>query len=547
MKFSRHLILLVFSYFIPWTYALLSQFWTEHGGVSSTLNYFEFPLILCLCLILYFNAEKNDRILSKHIFTPALTILGTYTLYDIVYSYLGRSPRLSDCKNIPSLYSVSPLMFFSFIAFTIVIFSPVLFSFFSWINKRDKTKSGVILLIKLLALLTLTTILFSESTYNYQKKHLHFTDWTNTENVRKNGRAASFIYYYNKRKNILTKLENNKHIDILNHFYPRKPTRKKNIHIVILESFVDPRKIKHISYNRSPLSDNLSPFLLDHAQFSTVISPVYGGGTSQAEFEILTGIPALALIDSIEFNLFEGSKTSSLINILKQNGYHTIASIGTRPVFYNSQLAYGGIGFDEIYFLEDTSYFKKSPRDNHIFDGDLLEANISYIEKYLSQEKNNRPLVNYVLGMYGHIPFDRNKEVRPDIILAQEQTKQLTDLSNQFYYRTEALAQFIQKLKKLDPDSIILVLSDHLPPIFNSKTTNYNHNLKTNIALLLNDFTPLDVSDKKHYEVSHILWNLLNETPEPLNTNNVFGDTSEKEFYYSYILEAMGLVIPEKQ
>jgi len=41
-----------------------------------------------------------------------------------------------------------------------------------------------------------------------------------------------------------------------------------------------------------------------------------------------------------------------------------------------------------------------------------------------------------------------------------------TDLAiQQFYYRAGALAQYLQKLRKLDPQGLIIVTSDHLPPL----------------------------------------------------------------------------------
>ncbi|MBF0097123.1 MAG: hypothetical protein HQM05_07290, partial [Magnetococcales bacterium] len=36
---------------------------------------------------------------------------------------------------------------------------------------------------------------------------------------------------------------------------------------------------------------------------------------------------------------------------------------------------------------------------------------------------------------------------------------------NQHYYRTKALAHYLQRLTELDPTSLIVVVSDHLPPL----------------------------------------------------------------------------------
>ena len=234
MRIKHVIILIISAYILPWAYALFSQFWTQHGGASSTLNFFEFPLIIIICLILYFN-PKTNRSISKYSFAPVLTILVLYVLYDIAYFYFGRSPRLSDCKNITALYSVSPLMFLAFVGILIAIATPVLLSFLSWVPHVSNRKRYTIVSLKIVALFVLSIVIFSDQTYNYQKKHLHFSEWTDTENVKKNGRINSFLYYHNKRKDLLANLGNHKHIDISSHFYRKRPNHKRNIHIVILK------------------------------------------------------------------------------------------------------------------------------------------------------------------------------------------------------------------------------------------------------------------------------------------------------------------------
>jgi len=531
--------LLLFSYLTPWLYTIFSQFWVVHGGSSITLNAFEFPLLITFSLIIYFN-PYTSRVLSRYTFAPPLTILGIYILYDVLYSYFARSPRLSDCKNILSLYSVSPLLFFGFFIILLVIAMPTIVSFVAW-SSCSRTKTRVLtMVVKISALAFLLLFISSSKSYQYQQTELQFNTWSNEGNVRKNGRITSSLYYYNKRQDTLAAIGAHKHFSIFNQFYPDRPQHKRNIHIIILESFADPRLIQNFTYTPSPIHTTLQAFLTKDSQFSLITTPVYGGGTAQSEFEILTGIPALAQIDSIDFNLFEGNASSSLVQMLRNIGYHTMASVATEPVFYNAKLAYKGIGFDEVHFLGENSYFEEK-EDHYLFDGDFLEANSTYIKKYLSQKGGVKPLLNYVVGMFGHIPFERNKKLRPDAIAMEPDNDQIFAMVNQFYYRTKALGKFLQNLQELDPHSIVLITSDHLPPIFNTKDVLYKHTLKTNVALLLNDFDLVDISGKTVYETSHIIWNLLGEPNVPVDTSKLFTKQSKEDVYFSFILEAMGL------
>ncbi|HHO46968.1 MAG TPA: hypothetical protein ENN06_00675 [Desulfobacteraceae bacterium] len=83
------------------------------------------------------------------------------------------------------------------------------------------------------------------------------------------------------------------------------------------------------------------------------ISPVFGGATAQAEFELLCGVPAMRELSGVEFNVFTGADTPCLPNILGKSGYHAVATNGFRPDFFNSPNAYEGIGFDKAYYPKE--------------------------------------------------------------------------------------------------------------------------------------------------------------------------------------------------
>ncbi|MEN8190038.1 MAG: sulfatase-like hydrolase/transferase [Thermodesulfobacteriota bacterium] len=532
-------ILLTFA--LHWAYVTLSQFWALHGGGSSGLFYFEYPLVIIFCWILNFNGAKRT-LLSIHMVTPILTVFGVYLCYDFVYTYFARSPRLSDFQNVWSLFSVSPLLFFGFLGWVALTLAPLGYSFSAWRKNTPPAARFTLLTVKTISLVLLIMFIGSQRIYSYQKPRFQLSTWSETEAVRKNGRLSALFYYYHKRQETLTKLKRQGRLEIFNHFYKGRVQKKSNIHIVVLESFVDPRKIKGLSFNRSPLNEALHPFLIGQNQnrFSMIESPVYGGGTAQAEFELLTGIPALSLADSIEFNLFSGGTTDSFVSRLKSIGYYTIASVATEPVFYNSQNAYQGIGFDEVHFLGTDAYFIAKTDSEHLFDGDLLRANGNYILQLQGKKGHGRPVLNYVVGMYGHIPFTRDRTLRPDVIATIPEGSPFTEIANQFYYRTGAVAEFIRETLKNDPEAIILVTSDHLPPIFNHKIR-YQGNSKANIALLIVGGKAVDLSGKKYFELSHLIWNLLAGSSEPTDTASIFSGIDPESIYLSYLAEAAGV------
>jgi phosphoglycerol transferase MdoB-like AlkP superfamily enzyme len=121
----------------------------------------------------------------------------------------------------------------------------------------------------------------------------------------------------------------------------------RNIHILVLESFLDPERFAGLKFLTPPAPPEFAAL---RKKMHIATSPVFGGGTAQAEFEILCGVPALELYTSAEFNMLDGSKTPCLPNVLAEAGYRTIATQSYKPDFFNSEKAYRSLGFEEINF-----------------------------------------------------------------------------------------------------------------------------------------------------------------------------------------------------
>ena len=151
-------------------------------------------------------------------------------------------------------------------------------------------------------------------------------------------------------------------------------------------------------------------------------------------------------------------------------------------------------------------------------------------------ERSQAPIFNYVLGMYGHFPYDRDLDKRPDVIHTSHADARIGRVLNQFYYRTQALAQYIEQLMALDPTGIIYIASDHLPPLL-SKNIQYTASNKANIALLLHAGEFVDVSGKYQYQIPWLLWDLLSNRDQ----NRAIEPITLEKLYYKTISQSIGL------
>ncbi len=159
-----------------------------------------------------------------------------------------------------------------------------------------------------------------------------------------------------------------------------------------------------------------------------------------------------------------GHQTSSLVNRLKRNNYQTIATITSGSKYFNSTQAYKSLGVDHVSFLEEDKTFEKVPGNEKVFDGDLLQYNFKVVKNILAN--SSQPVFNYVLGIYSHTPYKRNVERRPNHIAIVDMYNDsfLRKISNQFYYRTKALAKYIEMLLAIDPNSFICMITTKAQP-----------------------------------------------------------------------------------
>jgi len=501
------------AYACVYVYIDLAYLWVKFGKGYNLLNeliyQFEIPLVVLLASLSFFPRISQHSI---RVLVPILPIIVLYILFDGFYNYLGRSPRPSDFQNASNIFEFSPGIALGLISIGLLVPTSIGVSIYYARKAYRPQHFKVSLLVRAGLVVVAISTLMSDAFTEYHEAKFRYTVWSPEWTIRENGRFSSFMYYANEERKNRKKLadfsQNNSGVDLHQALYPGVVV-PRNIHIIVMESFIDPRLITELKFDRSILAEELIPFLNTDKDFSRIISPVYGGGTAQAEFELLTGVKALSKVNQIEFNVMKGGAINSFILKLMENNYRQLSTVASSAGFFNSQQAYLSLGLNDVAFLEDIREEKGLPDLGPLFDGDLFEQNLQQVEQALAD--NDRPLVNYVLGMYGHLPFTRDEQKRPDIVSVEHKDDRLRRISNQFYYRTKALADYLNKLTALDPTAIIYVTSDHLPSILTPKTT-YSLDDKVNIAIFLDKGKPVDVSGKYLYEIPWLIWDALSAT-----------------------------------
>jgi phosphoglycerol transferase MdoB-like AlkP superfamily enzyme len=456
----------------------------------------------------------------------ALPVLLGYLIHDIYYLMYGKILRLIEVKELPELVQV--LTAGQALLLIIGVGVPLLLLLLA-VNYR---KPRIIALGALPLALLVIDIHFAPDSFASGFKQLSnpVVTYSDRMSVENNGRYSMMLLREAQRISAREKTAPyhdrpayEQQTEALANAI-RKDGNGRNVHLIVMESFLDPTLFQKAAFSLDPVHPDFTSLFGSKVGLS--ISPVFGGATSQAEFEVLCGVPALGKLSSVEFNVFTGARTHCMPGVLERAGYRTVATNGYKPDFFNTLPAYKGIGFDEANFpRKHTSlhtYLDVEPaaEEGYIFDGDLLQKNLDYVAAIL-KEHPEKPLLNYVLTIYGHTPHDLDPALRPEILQVQSDYSDdhLQRAANQFYYRTEAIARYVRDLIEVDKNSIIILVSDHVPPLRNGLNTyreldyvdSSEDSYYYNRLLVLKDGKPQVYPTMHHYDIPDLILDYLTD------------------------------------
>ena len=229
---------------------------------------------------------------------------------------------------------------------------------------------------------------------------------------------------------------------------------KRNVHIILLESFWDPLLLEGIEFSGDPISPEFRQLWAQTGN-STVLSPVFGGYTANAEFEVLCGFPVT--VDTVFFEGWVRKAAPCLPAHLRAQGYQTYTSHPNVAAFWNRVNVYDRIGFDTYWSKKD--FVLDDMNRNFLGDASLYRQ---MLEKLDSKLQSGEPILDYIVTIFGHLDYPFNAS-RPKVIQASGDNRMLEDYVNQIYYKSRELMVFLEELRKRDPDGLIVMFGDHLP------------------------------------------------------------------------------------
>ncbi|MBR7654813.1 sulfatase-like hydrolase/transferase [Brucella oryzae] len=203
-------------------------------------------------------------------------------------------------------------------------------------------------------------------------------------------------------------------------------------------------------YDDGLLADEFNPL----KKLATVelrgVSPVFGGGTPNASFEIISGLPshnpAVAGIIYQEYRDFFAKRTSTLPSHLKANAFKTESLHNYLQSFWFRDQVEPKMGFSVFHGIEQmlpnepTGY----PRDSILYEHALSRLESAHGQK----------MFMHLATMYTHGPYTGDDADTPLGIYRNKLRVSIADM-----------ASFIRSVQRIYPEAVVLIYGDHKPAL----------------------------------------------------------------------------------
>lgn len=235
-----------------------------------------------------------------------------------------------------------------------------------------------------------------------------------------------------------------------------------NIIFLQLESFIDLRRMKNVTYSEPP--QPIFASLRDSEQGGFLTVPSVGAGTANTEFEIMSGMD-LSYFGVGEYpykTVLQDKTCESMAYNLKENQYHATAIHNNKGDFYDRNAVFANLGFDRFVSIE----YMKNVSFNEIgwAKDNVLTQNI--MDTLYTTEKQD---LIYAISVQDHGKYPSQpvgpSHIKVDGFAPDDEERQCAYeyYVNQCHETDAFLGYLITALNAFEEPVILIIYGDHLP------------------------------------------------------------------------------------
>lgn len=297
------------------------------------------------------------------------------------------------------------------------------------------------------------------------------------------------------------------------------PEEKFNVIFVQLESFFDPYRLAGAEYSEDPTPNFRR--LKESFPSGKLTVPVLGAGTANTEFEILTAI-STSLFGAGEYpydTVMRDMLCENTAHALKSLGYRATAIHNNAGDFYDRELIFKNMGFDDFLSIEDMGEVETTPL-GWAKDKVLTESTLRALD---ATEESD---FVFVISVQPHGKYlDEDKMGEDGAIKVESIPNEDEKIGYEYYlsqlYECDAfVGELVAALEARDEKTVCVFYGDHLPSF---------------------DWEDSSLTDGTLYDSEYVIWsNFENEitdgenvkcyelTPFVLNALGVDGGTMSR-------------------
>lgn len=245
--------------------------------------------------------------------------------------------------------------------------------------------------------------------------------------------------------------------------------------MILSETFSDPTRVPGVSFAEDPIPNIRQ--IKNETTSGLMLSPGYGGGTANIEYQALTGLSMANYSDTLSIayqQLVPGQKWDQSLNQLwnEKNGEDSsVAFHAYNRGMYFRDINYKKFEFSKFYATDGTPELT----DLRLIDSAWYASDESFYSQVLKKVQSSDGNKFYqVVTMQNHMPYEdiytdnQFKELDTSENLQENERLNIETYTKGLNYTDQATQNFLNALNNIDRPITVIFYGDHLPGIYST-------------------------------------------------------------------------------
>ena len=255
--------------------------------------------------------------------------------------------------------------------------------------------------------------------------------------------------------------------------------------MILSETFSDPTRVPGVSFSLDPIPNIRN--IKNTTTSGLMLSPGYGGGTANIEYQALTGLNLANFNDSLIVpyqQLVPNQNDPYSFNQIWMKKYGKNASTAVHPFqqsMYLRNINYRKFGFSYLYTLDSKSPLKHTScidRSPYVSDSEAYQSILDLLDR---QQDSKSSQFLQLVTMQNHMPYgdyyDNNEFSDANISedLSDGERWNINTYTKGINWTDQETADFLNQLDQMDKPITVIFYGDHLPGIYDTADMNKNN------------------------------------------------------------------------